>query len=411
MKAVIMAGGFGRRISDIFPDIPKPMIPVCSTPVLEYQINNLKEFGITDIIITVHHMSEKIIGYFGDGSKFGVSISYFNEDKPLGTGGAVFKLKDMLREDFLLINGDLIFDIDFSKFIEFHKSHNALVTLAVHPNSHPGDSELVICRNDTVTDWIKNDGKRHRNLVNAGIHIISSEIFNYIDTDKDEIDLRKDIVLELIKTERVFAYRTAEYIKDMGTEKRYKEVCRDVKGSVVSSKRSDKKQRAVFLDRDGTLNKENGYILSPDEIKLLPGVGEAVRLINESGMLAVLVTNQPQIARGELSFDGLEKIHSELEIQLSKNGAYLDAIYFCPHHPDKGFDGEVTELKIDCNCRKPKSGMLIQAADELNIDLSQSYMIGDKETDAAAGNSAGCKRSFIVSGKKNLLYFVKDEIP
>lgn len=410
MKAVIMAGGFGKRIAELFPDIPKPMIPVCSTPVLEYEINNLREFGITDIIITVHYRSEKIIGYFGDGKNFGVNISYLTEENPLGTGGAVWKLQDELQDDFLLINGDLIFDINFKKLIEFHKNHHALITLTVHPNSHPSDSELVICHGETVTDWIKNDGALHRNIVNAGIHVISGEIFHLLQPSGDIIDLRKDLVLALIETGRVFAYHTAEYIKDMGTVQRYNEVCRDVETAKVAARRSDKKQKAVFLDRDGTLNREKGYIVSPDEIELLPGAAEAVHQINKSGMLAILVTNQPQIARGELSFDGLNKIHAKLEYLLSEKSAYLDAVYFCPHHPDKGFRGEVPSLKIDCDCRKPKDGMLKKAAEEFNIDLSQSYMIGDREKDVAAGIAAGCKKSLMVENGKNLLDLVKDEI-
>lgn len=409
MKAVIMAGGFGKRIAEVFPDIPKPMIPVCSTPVLEYQIKNLKEFGITDIIISVHHMSEKIIEHFGDGSRLGVKISYFREDKPLGTGGALLKLRNELKDDFLLINGDLIFDINFKKFIDFHLEHKALVTLAVHPNSHPRDSELVICDGDKVTAWIKNDGALHRNIVNAGVHIISSEIFNLIDIKNESSDLRTDIIAPLIPTGRVFAYRTAEYIRDMGRYERYLAVCRDVENGIVAARRSDRRQRAVFLDRDGTLNKEKGYITSPDEIELLPGAAEAVRLINDSGMLAVLVTNQPQIARGELTFDGLEKIHARLEMLLSESGAYLDAVYFCPHHPDRGFDGEIAELKINCECRKPKDGMLRRAARDFNIDLSQSYMIGDSEKDFSAGMSAGCKKSLLIGGK-NLLELVRDEV-
>lgn len=354
-------------------------------------------------------MSEKIIEHFGDGSRLGVKISYFREDKPLGTGGALLKLRNELKDDFLLINGDLIFDINFKKFIDFHLEHKALVTLAVHPNSHPRDSELVICDGDKVTAWIKNDGALHRNIVNAGVHIISSEIFNLIDIKNESSDLRTDIIAPLIPTGRVFAYRTAEYIRDMGRYERYLAVCRDVENGIVAARRSDRRQRAVFLDRDGTLNKEKGYITSPDEIELLPGAAEAVRLINDSGMLAVLVTNQPQIARGELTFDGLEKIHARLEMLLSESGAYLDAVYFCPHHPDRGFDGEIAELKINCECRKPKDGMLRRAARDFNIDLSQSYMIGDSEKDFSAGMSAGCKKSLLIGGK-NLLELVRDEV-
>ena len=128
---------------------------------------------------------------------------------------------------------------------------------------------------------------------------------------------------------------------------------------------------------------------------MLDGVGEAVRKINLSGYLAIVATNQPVIARGEVTVEGLQEIHNKMETMLGKEGAYLDGIYYCPHHPDKGFDGEVKELKIVCECRKPKAGLLLQAAQDFNIDLSQSWMIGDSENDVLAGKNAGCKTALI----------------
>ena len=122
---------------------------------------------------------------------------------------------------------------------------------------------------------------------------------------------------------------------------------------------------------------------------------EAIKKINQSGYLAVVVTNQPVIARGEVTYDKLKEIHNKMETLLGKDGAYLDGIYFCPHHPDSGFEGEIKELKIDCNCRKPKPGMLIKAAEDLNVDLSMSWMIGDGKSDILAGKNAGCKTALI----------------
>lgn len=127
MKAVIMSGGRGIRISELFPDIPKPLIPICGKLVLEHEIECLREQGFTDIILTVSHMADKIIDYFGDGAKFGVHIDYFVEDNPLGNAGALFKFKDKLTEDFLLLNADFVFNIDFNRFVAFHKGHS------VHP--------------------------------------------------------------------------------------------------------------------------------------------------------------------------------------------------------------------------------------------------------------------------------------
>ena len=163
----------------------------------------------------------------------------------------------------------------------------------------------------------------------------------------------------------------------MGTPDRYRAVERDILSGLVERKCLSRRQRAVFLDRDGTLNKYVGFLRDIDDLELLPGAAEAVRMINDSGYLAIVATNQPVIARGEVTVAQLEEIHMKLETLLGREGAYVDAIYYCPHHPDSGFAGEIKELKMDCDCRKPKPGMLLAAARRFNIDLSESWMVGD----------------------------------
>lgn len=155
------------------------------------------------------------------------------------------------------------------------------------------------------------------------------------------------------------------------------------------------KQKAVFLDRDGTINEYVGFLRSTDEFVLLLGVAEAIKKINESGFLCIVVTNQPVIARGEVTADELDEIHNKMETLLGLEGCYVDAIYYCPHHPHKGYEGEVPELKINCECRKPKPGMLLRAAADFNIDLERSWMVGDGENDIEAGKNAGCKTAYI----------------
>lgn len=124
---------------------------------------------------------------------------------------------------------------------------------------------------------------------------------------------------------------------------------------------------------------------------MLPGVAEAVSKINASGYLSIVVTNQPMIAKGFVSREEVEQTNKTMETRLGEERAYLDGIYFCPHHPEKGFPGEVPELKIECDCRKPKIGLFRQAAKDFNIDFSRSWMIGDRESDMQAGKNAGCR--------------------
>lgn len=415
MKVVIMAGGKGTRIASIASGVPKPMIKICGKPILEHQIKNLKACGLTDIILVIGYLGNVIKNYFEDGSKFGVHIEYFVEDHPLGTAGALFKMPQ-LTEDFLLLCGDVIIDVDFNRFIRFHQEHHAWASLMAHPNGHPYDSSLLVTEilspqekggmpidTHRVIRWLNKEDNRiyYKNRVNAGIELISPRLLH--ETIKhfvprhpetpDKIDLDRDVLKPNIISGNIYAYDTPEYIKDMGTPERFYQVEEDMKSGLVQSRNLMNPQKAIFLDRDGTINRFVGFLTKPEEFELIPGVAEAIGRINRSGYLAIVVSNQPVIARGDCTFEELQTIHNKMETELGKEGVLVDAIYFCPHHPDRGFEGERLEYKIDCDCRKPKAGMLVQAAKDWNIDLSASYMIGDSDRDYQAGINAGVKRS------------------
>lgn len=415
MKTIIMAGGKGTRISSIASDIPKPMIKIAGKPVLEHEILCLKQQGFTDLIITVSHLADQIINYFGDGSQLGVQIDYFVEKQPLGNAGALFKLRNKLTEDFLLLNADAIFDIDFNRLIAYHRQKGGLVTLFTHSNSHPYDSGLLITdENSCVKQWLTKEDIRpqwYRNCVNGGLHVINPVVLDMSDIDANQIgkevdgkrikvDLDRQVLKPLCGTGKMFCYDSPEYVKDMGTPDRYAEVCQDFEQGRVHAKNLKEKQKAIFLDRDGTINKYVGFLRNIDDFELIPGVAEAIRAINLSGYLAIVITNQPVVARGEVTCAELRDIHNKMETLLGRQGAFIDKLYFCPHHPHKGYEGEIPELKMECTCRKPKPGMLLQAAKDFNIDLSQSWMVGDGENDIKAGKAAGCKTALI--GKENL---------
>lgn len=410
-----MAGGRGTRIAELFPNIPKPLIPVDEMPILEREIRSLASQGFKDMILTVGYLADKIITYFGDGSQLGVKIDYFVEETPLGNAGALFQLKEKIGEEpFFLLNADAAFDVDFNRMLDFHKKNGGLVTLFTHPNSHPYDSGLIIADKDgNVEKWLSKEDERpqwYNNRVNAGLHVIDPKVLELslknleIDSTtgfpNGKVDLDRQILKPLCGTGKMFCYDSPEYVKDMGTPERFHQVEADYKNGVVQAKNLHNKQKAIFLDRDGTINKYVGFLRNIDDFELIEGVSEAIRLINQSGYLAIVITNQPVIARGEVSWDELYEMHKKMETLLGKDGAYIDGIYICPHHPDKGFEGERPEYKFDCDCRKPKPGLLLQAAKDYNIDLSQSIMIGDSEIDVEAGISSGCKNSFMI-GRNN----------
>lgn len=428
MKAVIMAGGLGKRAAGIDPSIPKPLIPIAGKPVLLWEIECMVRQGYTDIILTVSHMAEKIQKYFGDGSQYDCSISYFVEQTPLGNAGALFKLWESGclkgNTDFLLLNADTMFDIDFGRFVAYHQEHSALATLFTHPNNHPYDSGLIITAgNGEVRQWLTKEDNRsqwYKNCVNAGVHILNTDILKFSGIKPSEVgtgegqckvDLDRDILKPLVSTGRIYSYSSPEYVKDMGTPERFEQVQKDICSGLIQRRNLKNPQRAIFLDRDGTINKNVGFLRDIDQFELLPGAAEAIRRINESGYLAIVVTNQPVIARGEVTVDELDIIHNKMETLLGEQGVYLDAIYYCPHHPDKGYIGEIAELKIDCDCRKPKPGMLLKAAKDLNIDLKQSWMIGDTERDIQTGQKAGCSTILLSNcGEANHQILTKESL-
>lgn len=404
MKTVIMAGGLGKRAASIAPDIPKPLIPIAGKPILQWEIECLVRQGFTDLILTVSYMSQKIINFFGDGRSFNCSITYYKEKQPLGNAGALYKLWESGKLDgnFLLLNADSMFDVDFYRFVKFHIEHAALASIFTHPNNHPADSGLIISDGGVVKQWLTKEDERrqwYKNRVNAGLHILNTELLErsnikIVDADH-KVDLDRDILKPLIFTGRIYAYDSPEYVKDMGTPERFKQVKNDLVSGKVASRNLMYQQRAIFLDRDGTINKYVGFLRSADEFELIEGVAEAVQRINDCGYLCIVVTNQPVIARGEITVEELENIHNKMETLLGNKGAYIDALYYCPHHPDKGFEGEIESLKIDCDCRKPKPGMLLQASLDFNIDLTHSWIIGDGARDIQAGKAAGCKTVLI----------------
>lgn len=418
MKVVIMAGGKGTRIASVKSNVPKPMIPICGKPILEWQIENLKACGLTNITLVIGYLGHVIKNYFGNGNRFGVNIDYFVEDSPLGTAGALFKMPE-LTADFLLLCGDVILDVDFYRFIEFHKRNHAWASLMAHPNGHPYDSSLLVTEvlppqvsggnpvdTHRVIRWMNKEDERHyyKNRVNAGIEIISPELLketlkNFVPRHPetpDKIDLDRDVLKPNIPSGKIFAYDTPEYIKDMGTPDRYYEVEKDIISGKVKARNLKNKQKAIFLDRDGTINKYVGFLTKPEQFELLPGVADAIKMINKSGYLAIVVTNQPVIARGDCTWETLRAIHEKMETELGKEGAFVDGIFICPHHPDKGFEGEILAYKHECECRKPKPGLLLLAANELNINISQSIMIGDSKSDVEAGKRAGCRLSLMI---------------
>jgi histidinol-phosphate phosphatase family protein len=392
MKTLILAGGRGERMEEKTKDIPKPMLKISGRPILEHQINLLKKYNLREVIVLTHYLSEVIENYFQDGKKWGVEITYYREKKPLGTTGGLKEIENNLKNDFLVIYGDKMLDIDLTQLIAFHKNRKSACTLVLHPTDHLQDSDLVEINKDQKI--IAFHPKPHtanqyfKNLVNTAVYVMSPKILKHIKRGV-KADFGKDIFPKIVKKENLYGYLTAEYIKDVGTPIRLAQVRKDHRQGKISRLNKKNKRRAIFLDRDGVINEQVDDLYKTEDFKLLPGTAKAIKKINDSEFLAIIVSNQPMIAKKVCSLQSLEKIDKKMETLLAQKQAKLDAIYYCPHHPD---------YDIKCNCRKPEIGLVKKAEKEFNIDLKKSYFIGDSFRDILCAQKAGLTSICVKTG-------------
>ncbi len=407
-QAIILAGGAGTRLRDRLGDLPKPMIPIAGKPLLEHQVELAKTHGFTDLVFFVHYRADLIENHFGDGSKWGVRIRYVTEREPLGTAGAVLAGSALLAERFVVLYGDTMVNVDLGRLWKAHENARADATLLLHPNDHPLDSDLVeVDANSRVLAFHNRPhppGRWYQNLVNAGLYVLEKgPLLKHAATITHHAsritDFGKDIFPAMVRGgATLLGYNSPEFIKDIGTPARYDRVCAQFANGTIARSSLATPQRAVFLDRDGTLIVDKDNLRSADGLELLPGVAEAIRELNHHAWRAVVVTNQPVIAKGWATEADLQIIHNKLETLLGLEHAFLDRIYYCPHHPDAGFEGERKELKIRCDCRKPGTGMIRKAVADLNIDMAQSWLIGDTTTDLQTARNAGLRSILVGTG-------------
>ncbi len=390
-SAVIVAGGAGSRLRPVEPNIAKALVPIGGKPVLDHQLELCAAHGVEEVWLLTGHLGDQIEEHIGDGQRFELRCRIARESRPLGTAGGLAELP--LSQDFFVLYGDVMPRLDLTALAADHLETGCAATLVVHPNDHPHDSDLVEVDDDGLVTalWPARGryGGYYRNLVNAAVYALSPRAISHIERGKKQ-DMVRDLFPRLLEAGvPLGAHRSWHYVKDMGTPKRLAAVERDWDSGRIAAMSPGQLRPAVFLDRDGTLNNEVDELTHDEQLELLPRTAKAVRTLNEAGLLCVVVTNQPMVAKGTLSLSGLERVHAKLETLLGREGAYLDAIYVCPHHPEHGFPGEVSALKGPCDCRKPAPGMIRAALEALPIDPARSCIIGDSWRDIDAGRAAG----------------------
>ncbi len=400
MKVVILCGGKGTRLG--LGDLPKPMVPIDGVPLLERLVTQAAAQGLWDFLFLAGHGAEHIQRHFGDGSRWGVTIEHVVEAEPLGSAGCFLPVRGRLDQPFVVLYGDILHDVDLAAFARFGQARGGAGTLFVHPNDHPHDSDLVEV--DEGGRIIAFHSKPHPpgtwlpNLVSAAIYYLDPSALSAIPAAGPS-DWGHDVFPALAARAPLFAYRSCEYAKDIGTPARRERAERHLREGRVARLSLRHAKPAVFIDRDGVINEECGGVLDPAQVRLVPGAAEAIHALNLAGVPAICVTNQPFVAKGQLSWSGLRAVNAEIDRQLAQAcGAFLDDLRICPHHPETGWDGEVAELKIACECRKPGPGLLLEAARFHNIDLAASWMIGDRYADIAAGQRAGTRTILVRTG-------------
>jgi mannose-1-phosphate guanylyltransferase / phosphomannomutase len=395
MHAAIIAGGLGTRAAAMTGDrIPKALLPVAGVPIIIRQMRVLGREGVTRVSVLAGHLGDHLRPALApEAAALGIELKIIVEPEPLGTVGCLTAL-DPGAPETLIVYGDMLFDIALAPLREFHRRKNALITVVAHPNDHPRSSDLIVAQDGLVQEILPHGRPRaddHRNLVPAGLYLATPAFFAALDPGT-KADMINDVLPRLIAAGRpIAAYDTPEYLRDIGSPARHALAERDLQVGRVEGVNSAHPRPAIFFDCDGVLNEEPGDpgIVAADQVKTIPGAGAALRRARLDGLLAVAVTNRPQVAKGLVTFEDLDHILGRLEALLAEDGGVLDRVYFCPHYPQAGFAGEIAALKIRCECRKPGSLLLRQALADLPIDRLRSMLIGDSLRDIGAARGIG----------------------
>lgn len=404
MQVVILAGGRGTRLKTVTGDLPKPLVDLCGEPLLGRQLELIAATqACRDVLILTGYGAEQIDRFCGNGERWNLRVRCIAEQEARGTAGAVLDACELLEPTFIVMYGDTVLDVDLDRLIAHHQAARSAATLFLHPNDHPADSDLVdLDRAGFVRSfrpYPHPEGADYANIVNAGLYVLERSALADLNGLPEKPDFGKHVFSRMLERgQRILGYLSPEYIKDAGTPERIEKVRKDFGSGRVSRLSLRHPVPAVFLDRDGVLNEERNRISRGDDLVLVPGAAAAVARLNRSDYRTVVVTNQPVVARGDCTEDELARIHARLDSLLGAGHAFVDRLYYCPHHPDGGFPGEVAELKRVCECRKPAPGMIHQAATDLNLDLPRSWMIGDATSDIELARRVGLRSVLVRTG-------------
>lgn len=381
---MIIAGGMGSRLVKSGFNRPKSLISVNGQTLIDTQLDFLVKHGFKRVYVALGYGSNEILEHLARRPiSLETEIVLVVEDEVRGTGGALLGLKNHIKGDIFVIYGDVLVDIYMDRILKGNQ--DSIASIITRRSNHPSDSDLVEVNHERKLLFFHSKphkGKvQVRNIAATGIFIFSPSSLHKLSIKFgfSSFNLEREGVMYLLSCgDSIATIPAIGMVQDLGTFERMQAA--DEIWQLHQA--SPKKWPAIFLDRDGTINYSKGYISKVSEFVLYEDTPEAISRLRKQGYFVFVVTNQPVIARGEASWGRLEEIHFRLDEILEETAdTFVDEIFICPHHPDTGFVGEVFALKFDCNCRKPKTGLIERCLEDYPVDLSRSWVVGDSWRD------------------------------
>ncbi|MFH1088338.1 MAG: HAD-IIIA family hydrolase [Patescibacteria group bacterium] len=382
-QAVIFAGGVGERLRPLTNDRPKPMVLVNGRPFLEYLIELLKQNGITEVLMLLGYLPDRIKDYFGDGTGFGVKINYHVGQIEDETGTRLKNAEHLLDDHFLLMYSDNYWPINLAKIADMYNKMGVLGSTTVYCNRDGGaeygpENNICVSDENYVLKYDKSRQDSDLNGVDIGFFIMNRKVLDL--SPLNNFSFEQEILPQLAATGQLAGFRTEHPYYWMTTP-----------DSVKIMEKFLNPKKVIFLDRDGVINKQmplHDYVKCWGEFEFLPGAIEALRLLSEAGYQIFIITNQRGISRGLMTEEDLADIHNQMIDKLSDHSISIAGIYYCPHGDNDS-----------CDCRKPKSGLLFRAAHEHYLDLTKIIFIGDNQSDMQAGKYADCNTILLQPGE------------
>lgn len=388
MEAIILAGGFGTRLKPCVDDLPKPLAPIGGRAFLEYLLDYLYVNGVHRAIISTGYMAEKIEAAIGNRYR-GMTVDYCREDTPLGTGGAIKKALGMSREPYAaVINGDTFYDVDLFEMCRVHSESGCPITMAAKMLKNVERSGFIEVSDGKLCGF-REKGVQGEGLINGGIYIINKNALDPIEDEK--FSFEKQVLETLQMPVKVFESDT--YFIDIGIPEEFARA-----NSQTEMLKSKRKRRAVFLDRDGTVNVDTGHLYRIEDFEFLSDADKAIARFKKKGYLVIIITNQAGVAKNLYTADDVDRLHGHIDsLLMSEHSVVADGYYYCPHHPQ----AVLGEYRSECSCRKPEAGLILKAVSDFasigaEIALEESVAVGNRRSDLLAGINAGVKNTVLI---------------